>query len=199
MLKAIIFDMDGVLLDSKQAWFTIFNETLQHFEKRSVTIEEFEQNLWANNFTPIVKQYFSVPVEKVRGYFDRLYSEFKDKVLVNDDTRSTLKKLKEKGLKLTVATNTHYSYAERILTSTGLIGFFDLIIGIDMVKNGKPEPDMLLKSLDKLKLKKDEAVYVGDASWDQIASKAADIRFIGFKRNGDERIEKLSDLVKIIS
>jgi HAD superfamily hydrolase (TIGR01549 family) len=198
MLKAVLFDMDGVLIDSNKAWYTIFNKTLEYFENKTISRKEFDEVVWAKNFNETVKKYFSVDMEQVRDFYGSLYEVFMNNLTVFPDTKETLKELKEKNLKLALVTNTHRDHAVKLLKDIGIFDLFDYIIGADQVKNGKPEPDIILKTLKDMKLKKEEVVYVGDTIWDKIASEKADVKFIGVRIEGDERIEKLYELLKVI-
>jgi HAD superfamily hydrolase (TIGR01549 family) len=194
MLKAIILDMDGVLINSHDAWFVMFNKALSHFENKTITKKEFDEKAWAKNFHETSRNYFKVPMKDILDYFNTIEKIFIDNVMEFSDTKSALKDLRKKGLKLTVATNTHSFLAKEILKKVGLINFFNFIVCGDDVKNGKPEPDMLFKTLKELKISKNEAIFIGDTIWDKIAAENAGIRFIGFGIDGDKRIGKLEEL-----
>lgn len=198
MVKAIIFDMDGVLIDSHGVWFAMFNEALSHFENKKISQAEFDKNIWAKNFNATSKSYFSVPRDEILDYFNKGKEKFLDNVSAYKDAAATLAKLKEEGFKLAVATNTHSLLASGILEKADLGKYFDLILGGDQVKNGKPEPDILIKTLKDLKLKKRDVVFIGDTIWDRIAAKKAKIKFVGLRIDGNQRIEDLSDLLKLV-
>lgn len=198
MLKAILFDMDGVLIDSYRAWYIVFNKSLEHFGGKPVSEEEFSEKVWAKNFNETAKNYFSVSTAKIREYFDGIYPLFKENLVCFPDVERALEKLKNQKLKLAVVTNTHCGHARRILKDMDLLKFFDYIVGADKVKNGKPEPDLILKALEDMKLKKDEVIFVGDTVWDRIAAKKARVKFIGIRTSGDERIETLAELIRVV-
>ena len=66
-----------------------------------------------------------------------------------------------------------------------------------MVKKGKPDPEILFVALNKLKMKPEEIFYVGDTIYDKQASEKAKIKFIGYKIDGDERVDDLGELINI--
>lgn len=197
MIKAILFDMDGVLIESHKAWVYLFNKALKKFEGRELSIEEFDKSIWSNAFDKIAKEYFSVPPEKVRDYFKEVYEDYKKRLKVDENAKETLSALKSKGLKLAVVSNTQRSVIKKTLSDVGLAKFFDFFIGGDDVEHGKPEPDLLYKAMGLLKLKKDEALFIGDTKYDKMAAEKAGIKFIGFKIDGDERVNDLRGLVSI--
>jgi HAD superfamily hydrolase (TIGR01509 family) len=198
MIKAIIFDMDGVLVDSNLAWYNMFNKALYHFEAKTITESEFNKKVWAKNFHETAKEYFSVPREDIVDYFNESKTDFSSKVAAFSDVESTLDTLKKKGLKLCVATNTHCRLAKEILKKIDIYYYFDYIIGGDMVQNGKPEPDILIKTLNDLRLKKEDVIFIGDTIWDKIASEKANIKFIGLRLDATNRIEKFGDILNFL-
>ena len=198
MIKAILFDMDGVLVDSHDAWFYIFNKALNKFEGREVTVEEFDSKIWSIAFDQTAKKYFKVPIQDIRDYYTELYNDYKKRLKLMNNVKETLSELKSKDIKLVVVSNTQKSVIERLLADIGLLEFFNLCIGGDSVEKGKPEPDILYKALELLKLNKDEALFVGDTKYDKMAAEKAGIKFIGFKIDGDKKINNLKELVEII-
>lgn len=57
---------------------------------------------------------------------------------------------------------------------------------------------MLFVTLEKLGIKNDEAVFIGDTEWDMIAADGANIKFIGLRTEGDKRIEEIKELINLI-
>ena len=198
MIKAILFDMDGVILDSHDAWFYIYNKALDKFEGKSIDMKEFDDCAWAKDFNEVCKKYFSVPVLDVRKYYREIYGDFKAKSKPMVNAKKALKILKDKGIRLAVASNTQKVVIEQILKDKGLEKYFDFLLGGDSVKNGKPAPDMVIKALGEFNLTKDEVVFVGDTIWDGMAASKAGVKFVGFKIEGDKRIEDLKELVELI-
>ena len=81
MIKAILFDMDGVLIDSHDAWFDRFNAALEHFGFKKITVEEFNKYIWAINFTETAAKYFpGKTVEEIREYYFSTFEKFTAKI-----------------------------------------------------------------------------------------------------------------------
>jgi phosphoglycolate phosphatase len=198
MIKAAIFDMDGVLIDSNYAWYEMFKKTLDHFEKKSISREEFDSNVWAQDFGRTSKEYFSVSKEEVLEHFNSLKDSFEGMLKTFDDVSPTLEELNKRGIKLGVATNTHNKLAKELLEEVDIRKHFNNIVGADDVENAKPAPDMIIKTLDNMKINKEEAIFVGDTKWDRMAAEKANVKFVGFRIDGDKRIEKFSELLEMI-
>lgn len=198
-IKAVLFDMDGVLLDSFEAWQRLFNATLKHFDKKEITEEQFKEGAWAKDSKVASEEFFDGKDPKLFvEFYCRHFNDYKKYVKKMEDVDIVLKELKEKGLKLAVVSNGFHKLVRIILKTRDLGHYFDIIVGTDDVKNAKPAPDMLLYALKKLKIKPEEAVMVGDTKYDMMAAKSAGCLAVGFRTEGDKRIESLQELEKLI-
>ncbi len=196
MLKAIFFDMDGVLINSQDAWFSSFNAMLKEFENKKISREEFEKHIWAQEFRKTYKKYFKTSLENLEKFRIGNQESFLDNLKEMSGAQATLQKLKER-YRLAVVSNSKVSICESMLKKNSLFEYFDFIMGPDKVNAGKPAPDMILKALQEMNLKKEEVVFVGDTQWDAMAAKAAGITFIGFGIDGDKRVDSLIELIDV--
>ena len=200
MIKAIVFDMDGVLIDSFTAWFNRFNNTLKHFGFKQIGLNEFRNHIWAINFAETADKYFpGVKIDQIREYYLETFEMFVKDIRKIPNVESTLKSLKEKNLTLAVASNTQSNIVKKILERLNILQYFSVIIGGEMVKKGKPDPEILFVALNKLKMKPEEIFYVGDTIYDKQAAEKAKIKFIGYEIDGDERVDDLKELPEILS
>ena len=191
--------MDGVLIDSYTAWYHVFNESLNHFENRTISKEEYDKNVWAVSLKVTAKNYFKVDEIEIRKFFEGNQELFDQHLKEFPLVRETLEELKKKGLILAVATNSTTNITKEVLENLGLIQFFDNVIGGNEVPHGKPEPDMLFVTLDRLGIEKDEALFIGDTEWDRKAARKADIKFIGLRTEGDIEIVRFEEILEVIS
>jgi len=196
--KAIIFDMDGVILDSHDAWFFMFNKALEDLENKSIKKEEFDTCVWAKSFEKVCDDYFSVPMSNVVENYYKTYDEFEKRIKPMANADSTLSELKSCGLNLALASNTPKKLIKQALTHVDLIKYYDIVLGGDCVKNGKPAPDIIFEALNQLNLTKKEAIFVGDTIWDKMAAEAAEIDFVGFQIDANIRIDNLNQLLELI-
>jgi HAD superfamily hydrolase (TIGR01509 family) len=180
-IKGIVFDMDGVLIDSEpvhiDAWNEVFAEFGLHF-----TTEWFHQWIGVSdkNFTmQLVKNYNldvepAVFLEKKRRVFEakiiesvKAYSGVKEGLALLD------------GYGLAVATSSNRSGAMLSLKSAGLYDFFKYIITADDVLNHKPNPDCYLKAAESLGFLPSECIGIEDSVSGIKAAKAAGMFVIG--------------------
>ncbi len=196
--KAILFDLDGVLVDTYKVWFRLFNKTLKHFGYKTIPLKVFAQN-WGKSTEEDVRIFMpGVKIKDVKRYFSINFSEFTKYMKVNPEAKKILSKLKEMGLKIGCITNSHRDITNREIKMAGLKKFFDVIITADDVKRPKPEPDMLLKACKRLRVKVNEVIFIGDTKTDLMTAEKAGCLFIGYKMQSQLRIKKLSQIVSLI-
>jgi pyrophosphatase PpaX len=199
IIKACLFDMDGVLVDSFEAWYRLFCLTLEHFDRPAISREEFMQRAWARGYEKVSKHYFAdQPLQEVAAYYFSHFSDYKQHLKLIDGVSVVLEQARMLGLELAVISNTYVRLVEEFLDGTGLLKYFKTIIGGDMVAYGKPAPDMVFLACSKLGIKPDEALVVGDTKYDIAAARAAGCLAVGYKIAGDVQIDNLQDLLNII-
>jgi len=198
MIKAILFDMDGVLLDSYKMWFSMFEHALKKFMNQSLTDKEFKEHVWSRSFKVLVKEYFPGKEKEVAAYYFPKVKDYMEQMEVYP-VEDVLKQLKEKNLKLAIVSNTFTSTVNQMLEKAGFDKYFDLVLGGDCVEHAKPAPDSLLFCLKELNLKPEQAIYVGDSRYDIQAGKAANVFTVGLKiDSGDKQIKDLKELLDLV-
>ena len=178
-VELIIYDLDGVLIDSTEAIVEAFEHTL-----REIGVEYEEDRLMPLMGHGLIHILEEVLPEEHRGkeweLRERYIHHFQ-----NSDTRllpdveETLRRLKEKGYMQSVATNKTSSEAKRILEHLAVDDVFDLIVGFLDVPNAKPAPDMILYTLEKLGVEKKLAVFVDDTAFGLKAGVEAGVNTVG--------------------
>jgi phosphoglycolate phosphatase len=193
--RLVAFDMDGVLVDSFQCWWMLLNDTLASRGAPPLTREEF-QSTWGQDVEADRRRFFPdwTPERLMRHYEER-FPEYMEHVEVEPDSAAVLDRLRREGKLVAVATNSPVKIAMTLLEEACLADRLDRIAGVDLVEQGKPEPDLLLHIAEELSVPLSEMCYVGDSEFDADAARAAGIHFIGYRREGDARIERLAELV----
>lgn len=205
----IIFDLDGVLVDVSKSYREAIRQTAGYFLNREVSIGEVNQiknkagmnNDWEATYKLLNKP--GISYKKVKSYFQKLYlGNTKSKGLIDNEklliSKSNLQKLKEKYRKLGIATGRPKKEAEYVIEKNKLENIFDCIIALEDVKKGKPAPDMLLATIDKMRLK--NTVYIGDSPSDVIAAKASGIPcfYVGKLNIGTIKFQSLLEVIKYL-
>ncbi|MEA2036299.1 MAG: HAD family hydrolase [Nanoarchaeota archaeon] len=197
MKKAILFDMDGVLIDSHDTWFERFNAALKHFGFSEISVEEFDKNIWAINFTETVHQYFpGKTVDEIREYYRTNSDRFIENIKKMENVDEILVHIKKQGLKTAIVSNSQTNLIKTVLTKIDISKYFDITIGGERVKHGKPNPEILLVACNELNLKPEETIMIGDTIYDKQAAEAAGCDFIGYKMGDIDDLMELKEKIK---
>jgi len=187
-IKAIIFDIDGVLIDVSHSYRIAIKKTAEFFLGKMLNMEDVEsvKNRGINDDCDAAEILIQendgdfrkkVIVKKFQEYylgrkFDGLVKN--EKCLVKEDV---LKKLKK--YKLGVFTGRPKEEAVYGLKRFKIDKYFKGVVFREEVKEGKPNPEGLLKLIKKLNVNNDEVIYVGDNLADLRAANNANVGFVG--------------------
>ncbi|MFZ4857546.1 MAG: HAD-IA family hydrolase [Desulfuromonadaceae bacterium] len=180
--EAILFDIDGTLVDSVGAYFEVariaagpfgFNVTEEHVRHSLAT----GNNFWRGLIPPDTQDTDAI----LKELFTRAAAEW-PRVLIEFGTlfkgvAQTLETLQSRGFRLGIVSGARPEVME-LLRAEGILDYFDTIILGGDVARGKPDPEGICKGLSRLKVQPDKALYVGDAPIDIQASHAAGVRAV---------------------
>ena len=183
MIKAIIFDMDGLMIDSERVTFECYQERLKDM---NLTMDEkFYKTLLGKPIKGIHQRFYDVygndfPIENVIQDVHQLMAErFETEgVPVKKGLVELLHYLKDNNYKTIVATSSNRDRVDKILAQAKITEFFDDSICGDEVTKGKPNPEVFLKSCQKLGVNVDEAIVLEDSEAGIQASYDANIKVI---------------------
>ena len=199
--QLIIFDMDGTLINSGD----VITNTINYVRK-NLGLDEIEKELMLqelNNPDINSAEYF-YGTSEFTDLQTKLFTEYYDENCVKDISLydgiyDLLEYLKEEKYTLSVATNASSDFAIKMLKSLDIYKFFSYVVGSNMVKNPKPKPDMLEKTLEKLNFKVGDSVLIGDSLKDTRSAKSIKMDYIlvnwGFTKYENE-ISNINDLKK---
>lgn len=183
MIKAIIFDMDGLMIDSERVTFECYQERLK--DMNLTMDEEFYKTLLGKPIKGIYQRFYDVygndfPIENVIQDVHQLMAErFETEgVPVKKGLVKLLHYLKDNNYKTIVATSSNRDRVDKILAQAKITEFFDDSICGDEVTKGKPNPEVFLKSCQKLGVNVDEAIVLEDSEAGIQASYDANIKII---------------------
>jgi HAD superfamily hydrolase (TIGR01509 family) len=179
--KGIVFDMDGVLVDSEplhiEAWNDVFAEYGLHF-----TNDWFHQwiGVLDRNFTTKMVELYPILTDADTLLYDKR-RVFEAKIAQGVPAHKGVKELLPvlSSLRLAVATSSNYSGAMISLKGSGLYDYFQKIVTADDVTLHKPNPDCYLKAVAGLGLKPTECFGIEDSVSGIKAAKAAGLFVIG--------------------
>lgn len=198
-IKAVLFDLDGVLIDSYSGWFRLFNDALEHFGFEQITERTFRKH-WGQSTEEDVRIFMpGKTVDQVRTYFQKHFPQYLSYLKLNPMAMRTLHALSELGLKLACVTNSHRKIVLEILDIYHLTEYFDVILTVDDVKNPKPAPDILLKACRLLGVELYQALFIGDTLIDKKAGHSAGLFFVGYRIKADRTVDNLSDFYNLLA
>ncbi len=188
--KAILFDLDGTLIDSVPDLAVALNQMLEEIGR--TPFSEDEIRYWVGNGAQtLVKRGLSGSVDVDDNIDEALFQEALDRFLkaykehLCEDTRTydkvleTLEALAKRGYRMAIVTNKPHGFVPPLLEGLGMKAYFELIIGGDSLSKKKPDPMPLEHACKSLGLGVDECVMIGDSKNDLLAAKAAKMHSIG--------------------
>ncbi|MBD3205634.1 HAD-IA family hydrolase [Candidatus Bathyarchaeota archaeon] len=212
-IQLIIYDMDGVLIDStvaiKSAFIDSFNELGLKYDIDLV------MKLMGNPLRVILDRTLRVEdahfMEEFVESYRRNYVEhhLRDLKLM-EDVHDTLRYFKARGFKQSIATNGSSAFMRPVMEEFGVMKYLDLFLGFDDAKVPKPDPRIIDMTLEELNIDKNNAVFVDDSAIGLGAGKNAGVHTVGITSGIHTReqieeaypdyiIESLLELKKIVS
>jgi HAD superfamily hydrolase (TIGR01509 family) len=192
---AILFDMDGVLVDSLDSWWKSLNAALKNYKNEEISREEFIEKFWGHELLDNLEK---LGLDgKIGAFCNNIYYSYIDELKIFSGTKKVLKKL-DKYPKA-IITNTPRDCAIQILKKFKIDKYFKMIITSDHVQNGKPAPDIVFEACRRLDVKPEEIILIGDTESDVKAGRAAGSKVIGINIDADFSIDSISELPNIIN
>lgn len=177
-LKAVLFDLDGTLINSHEIDKLTFIELLK--EELGLDVTEKDFGHYTGTPVPKILMHFTSE-EKAYALTDAWVKHklnFKGEMDLYPGVLDMLQKLKEAGLKLAIISSQLYEERVKIYSRFDLEKYFDSWITSDQTEHSKPHPEPVLKTLERLGVAPQEAIMVGDTFNDMEAGRRAGT-FIG--------------------
>jgi HAD superfamily hydrolase (TIGR01549 family) len=192
--RAVLFDMDGVLVDSYEAWFHLMNGAARELGYPPISRKQFP-GVWGQGPDLDVELFFTRhSIAEVEAYYNRHFRDYGKHVRSNPRAREVFVTLRDRGLRIGVITNTPSPIAREVLGFARLEP--DVLVGGTDVPRGKPAPDMVFRALESLEVTNREAVLIGDSHFDREAASAAQVRFIPYDIKDDGRLDALLEVLQ---
>lgn len=203
MLKAVIFDMDGVLIDSEPVHFQSDVEVLKKFDKQLSYdfYKQFIGSTMLNIWNAIRQEYrLEQPLEELM----QLADEQKDKIIKESGFREIkgvvrlVENVYENGYLLAVASSSPYDYIEKATKSIKARKYFHSVLSGARLEHPKPAPDIFLDTARNLKVEPEECIVIEDSTNGVAAAKAAGMVCVGFvnPNSGEQDLSKADCLVE---
>ncbi|HEX8932273.1 MAG TPA: HAD family phosphatase [Patescibacteria group bacterium] len=185
-IKAVIFDVDGLIIDSEPTWMQVHDEFIaRHQLSIEEKYKETFRGIGLKELVEELKRKFALPEsveELLSEYRELFYKQFfvsgKAKLIVGVEECARV--LYAKGYQLAVATGGHDgSKMKQILESFNLLKYFPIVVSSDEVKRGKPDPEVFLTTAEKLGVAPAACLVLEDSVNGVRAGKAAGMLVFG--------------------
>lgn len=205
MLKAILFDFDGVIVDSNEHSIHCFQKTFEYFNKPVPSSEEILQHNGHTVFNILKSLMPDEKDEKIHEMHD-IYKGISDKtftmIRLVDGVEEVIKELGA-GYKLAVVSSRRSESLHKLLLHHNLNSYFSIILGREDVIRHKPHPEGIMKVLKKFELRQEESIFIGDSEQDVLAAHNAGILCVIISKSkenigGDYRIYLIKELPELL-
>lgn len=203
MIKLIIFDLDGVLVDAKQIHFETLNQALSEVSNGYVISETEHHSIYdglkTNQKLDMLSKKKSLPVsehEKIWKKKQELTIQAISKLQRNERLIELMKILRSKGFQLACCSNSIRRSVLVMLSKIGLIEYMDLILSNEDVKNSKPHPEIYWKAMSSIGVLPDETLIIEDSPVGLQAAERSHAEVLRVSNTSDLTIDKVENKLK---
>ena len=185
MLKAIIFDLDGTLVDSlpyhHESWRIFFKNNNLEEHDFSEVLKEYKGGGTLELMTSVFgDMYTKDELKKMTDDKEIIFRDiYKSKIYPIEGLKQFLDNLKKNNILLSIGSNAIRKNVLMTIEELSITNYFSSIICGDEVSRGKPDPEMFVKTLSNLNVSRDECIIFEDSIEGIKAAKNADIKVIG--------------------
>lgn len=183
LVKAVLFDLDGTLVDSLPELYHGVHTVLSDMGLKAPS-QEAVGAMIGRGILVLVQRLcaalgIAVESEQGRDLFDRLLKAWSESggrhMAFYPGVIEGVEQFKDKGIRVALVTNKQRSLTVEFLQSRGLESLFDTVVAGDDCPNNKPAPDMLIRAMTEMNVCASETVMVGDSRNDALAGRAAGV------------------------
>ncbi|MGQ0285637.1 HAD family hydrolase [Pasteurellaceae bacterium 22721_9_1] len=203
MLQAIIFDMDGVIVDTEYVEFALQKDFIQAVKERpdEITKQEYLQVVGKalKDIAKIIKTISGSRLsqeelaERYNAFFHSIFDGMDYLTIFRQDIKQIIQFAKQHHIKLAVASSSPLPHIQNILTQCGIINDFDLIVTGDLFAQSKPHPEIYQYTMQQLGVLPEYSVAIEDSYFGMVAAKKAGMTCIGYEETRMEIDQSLAD------
>ncbi|MDF2039062.1 HAD family hydrolase [Cytobacillus oceanisediminis] len=174
MIKAVIFDFDGTIVDTESLWYEVFKQTLSEDYGFELGLEDFAKGIGTTDeilFNYIdSKLGIKINRESVQEKTEKAFQSQRDILILREGIQDLIEKCIEKGLKLGVASSSGRDWVKHYLNHFGIEGHFQTIKTKEDVEKVKPDPALYIKALEEMGVEPEESLAIEDSVNGSIAA-----------------------------
>ncbi len=198
-ISAVIFDMDGTIVDSIGVWRKM-NKKYLKTKNRNYKKDIYKELDTGNTIfqgAAYFKKRYNLPdsVNEIVGQWTQMMLPYYKKFKLKPNCKQTLIYLKQRGIRVGLGTSNSSVMAKEFFLNNKITSYFDIIVGGEQVVNGKPFPDIFLEVARCLSVNCEEILVVEDSPSGIIAAKSANMKVIAIKDEcmNFEKTSKMAD------
>lgn len=207
LIKGVIFDFDGLIVDTETTWYEAFKEVFYESHHINIDLLGYSQCIGTGN--DVLYNYFrelageSVNCKMLEEHAAIRYETMMKAPILREGVKDYLDEAKQNNLKIALASSSSKSWVHKYLTQLNIMEYFEVINTQDDVSNIKPDPELYLKTLKDLGLSREETIVFEDSLNGLSAAKQAGIRCVIVPNNVtkhlkfenfDERINSMGEI-----
>lgn len=190
ILSAVIFDLDGTILEDEDEYGKAFNQVLKSLGVDSKTNYPQEKGIGVKeNWAKFIEKY-SIKTTKTPEILAQetqdIYLTLIGEVTIRPGFSELTEMLKDKGIQLALGTSNTWEQTDKILGTVNLRDIFDVITTVDEVVYSKPDPDIFTVTADKLGVERYECLVIEDSLSGVLAAKRAGMKVVAIASNENE-------------
>lgn len=206
MDKVIIFDLDGVLVDSKDIHFNALNNALESIDAKYIISGNDHKSIYDGLPTKIKLQILTQKTGLEESFYKKIWElkqriteKMFDEIPVDAELVKIFLYIKSKNIKIAVASNSIRSTVIQCLKSLGIFDQVDFIVSNEDVANPKPHPEMYWKAMSHFESIPSKTVIFEDSIIGKIAVKDSMAHLIEIKDRNDLDLAKVEKAVEILN
>ena len=205
MNKLIIFDLDGVLVDSKNIHFVALNYALELVDKKYIISKEDNLKFYEGLPTKNKLKILSKTKGLEESYYDQIWSNKQhatknelNNLKIDKELIGLFKHIKNNKIWIAVASNSIRSTIETCLKSLGIIDFVDYIVSNEDVRFPKPHPEMYWKAMSYFGLLSEDTVIFEDSVVGKLAATGSGAKLFDVKNRSDISLQKINNAINYL-
>ncbi|WP_108670275.1 HAD family hydrolase [Peribacillus acanthi] len=166
MIKALVFDFDGLIIDTESVWYDSYREVLSGYGM-DLKIEDFSKVIGTTD--EVLYQHIRENVETkidrdtIEKETHEIYKIKMGEPVLREGVEDYLKAAKEKGIRIALASSSSRQWVEGYIRQLGIIEYFEVIKTRDDVSKVKPDPELYMKAVEALGIESSEALAFEDS------------------------------------
>lgn len=194
-LSAVIFDLDGTVIDDEDEWGEAFGMVLRRLGVKGVSKHPHIGGIGVEENWPILLKKFKIKTNKditeLARETEKQYKRLVDRITLKKGFRELISELKSSGIKTALATSSYWDIVDKIFNALGIEDCFDSVTTGEEVEYKKPSPQIFEKSAEKLGVASGNSLVFEDSKAGIEAAQAAGMKVVGVFRDAKHKKELL--------